>query len=110
VRQDGGPLHSHLDIDERAKRLAAYIARRIAEDPVIIDRAIEWIDQRASVEPDPSKRALEEWRSVLTTLSSRQIEALLVEESERADRLRQSLPFVDVLAPEDRAAVFREVA
>ena len=47
---------------------------------------------------------------MLTTLSSRQIEALLVEESERADRLRQSLPFVDVLAPEDRAAVFREVA
>jgi hypothetical protein len=46
---------------------------------------------------------------VLTTLSSRQVQALLVEESERADRLWQSLPFVDVLTPEDRAAVFREV-
>jgi hypothetical protein len=34
---------------------------------------------------------------VLTTLSSRQVEALLLEESERADRLRQLLPFVDVL-------------
>jgi hypothetical protein len=106
----GGPLRSHGDVDERAKRLAARIATRIAEDPAIIERAVEWIDQRDSVEPDSSRRALEEWRSVLTTLSSRQVEALLVEESERADRLRQSLPFVDVLTPEDRAAVFREVA
>jgi hypothetical protein len=46
---------------------------------------------------------------VLTTLSIRKVEALFVEESERADRLRQSLPFVDVLTPEDRAAVFLEV-
>jgi hypothetical protein len=85
----------------RARRLAAHIATRIAADPTIIDRAVEWLD--------PSKRALAEWRSVLTSLSSRQVEALLLEESERADRLRQSLPFVDVLTPEDRAAVFREV-
>jgi len=106
----GGPLRSHGDLDKRARRLASHIAKRIAEDPAIIDRAVEWIDERDTVEPDPSKRALAEWRSVLTALSSRQVEALLVEESERADRLRQSLPFVDVLTPEERAAVFREVA
>lgn len=109
-QEGGGPLRSHGDLDERAKRLAARIAKRIAEDPAIIDRAVEWIDQRARIAPDPSNRALDEWRSVLTTLSSRQVEALLVEESERADRMRQSLPFVDVLTPEDRAAVFGEVA
>lgn len=106
----GGPLRSHGDLDERARRLAERIAKRIAEDPGIIDRAVEWIDQRKKLEPDPSKRALDEWRSVLTTLSSRQVEALLVEKSGRADRLRQSLPFVDVLSGEDRAAVFREMA
>jgi hypothetical protein len=106
----GGPLRSHGDLDERARRLAAHIAKRIAADPAIVDRAVEWIDQRDRLEADPSKRALDEWRSVLTTLSSRQVEAFLVEQSERADRLRQSLPFVDVLTPEDRAAVFREVA
>jgi hypothetical protein len=104
----GGALRSQGDLDERAKRLAAYIARRIAEDPAIIDRVIEWINQHEREEPDPSKRELEEWRSVLTTLSSRQVEALLMEESERADRPRQSLPFVDVLTSEDRAAMFRE--
>jgi hypothetical protein len=92
-QEGGGPLPSHGDLDERAQRLAARVAKRIAEDPALIDRAVEWIDQRARIAPDPSKRALDEWRSVLTTLSSRQIEALLVEESERADRLRQSLPF-----------------
>lgn len=106
----GGPLRSHGDLDERARRLAKRIAKRIAEDPAIIDRAIEWIDQRERQEPDASRRELKEWRSVLTTLSPRQVGALLVEESERADRLRQSLPFLDVLTSEDRAAVFREVA
>jgi cytosine/adenosine deaminase-related metal-dependent hydrolase len=106
----GGPLRSHGDLDDRARRLAERIGKRIAEDPAIIARAIEWIDQREKEEPDPAKRDLEEWRSVLTTLSPRQVEALLVEESERADRLRQSLPFVDVLTSEDRAAVFRDVA
>jgi len=106
----GGPLRSHRDLDDRARRLGERIAKHIAQDPAIIDRAVEWIDERERSGPDPSKRALEEWRSVLTTLSARQVEALLVEESERADRLRQSLPFVDVLTPEDRAAMFREVA
>jgi hypothetical protein len=109
-QEGGGLLRSHGNLNERAKRLAARIAKRIAQDPAIIDRAVEWIDLRTRIAPDPSKRALDEWRSVLTTLSSRQVEALLVEESERADRLRQSLPFVDVLTPEDRAAVFGEVA
>ncbi len=106
----GGPLRSHGDLDERARRLGERIAKRLAEDPAIIDRAVEWIDQRGQQVPDPSKRELQEWRSVLTNLSPRQVEALLLEKSERADRLRQSLPFVDVLTPEDRAAVFREVA
>jgi hypothetical protein len=106
----GGPLRSHRDLDERARRLAAHIGKRIAADPTIIDRAVEWIDLRERSEPGPSNRALAEWRSVLTSLSTRQIEALLVEESERADRLRQSLPFVDVLTPDERAAVFHEVA
>jgi len=106
----GGPLRSHRDLDDRARRLAAHIAKRIAQDPSIIDRAVEWIDEREREGPEPSRRELEEWRSVLTTLSARQVEALLVEESERADRLRHSLPFVDVLTPEDRALVFREVA
>jgi hypothetical protein len=104
----GGPLRSHGDLDERARRLGERIAKRLAEDPAIIDRAVEWIDQRGQQVPDPSQRELEEWRSVLTNLSPRQVEALLLEKSERADRLRQSLPFVDVLTPEDRAAVFRE--
>jgi hypothetical protein len=38
--------------------LAAHIAKRIAEDPAMVDRAVEWIDQRDRLEADPSKRAL----------------------------------------------------
>ena len=96
-------LHEWLNLSAVLLAQAKQIRQRVEQ------LAVEWIDQRDRSAPDPSKRALAEWRSVLTSLSSRQVEALLLEESERADRLRQSLPFVDVLTPEDRAAVFREV-
>jgi hypothetical protein len=110
-REDGGgPFRLHRDLDERAKRLASVIAKRIAQDPSIIDRAIEWIDERERAAPDGAKRELAEWRRLLTHLSARQIEALLVEDSEKADRLRQSLPFVDALTPEERAQLFEAVA
>ncbi|MBR9990237.1 MAG: hypothetical protein KFH98_10795 [Gemmatimonadetes bacterium] len=84
------------------------LADHLAEDPSIIHRAIEWIDERERNASGIPAGDLAEWRSILSTLSVRQVQALLVEQSERADRLRQSLPFVDVLTPRERALVFRE--
>jgi hypothetical protein len=34
-------VRSHGDLDEGARRLAERIAKRIAQDPAIIDRAVE---------------------------------------------------------------------
>lgn len=104
----GGPLRTHRDLDIRSRNLGARLAQRLAEDASIIHRAMEWIDDQEGEMSGPIGTDLAEWRSILSTLSVRQIQALLVEESERADRLRQSLPFLDVLTPQERAAVLQE--
>lgn len=106
----GGPVRAHRYLDERARRLAVEIARLLPDDPSIIDRALEWLDERLAAAEGRSQRDLREWRRILEELSIQQVQALLREESERADRLRQSLPFVEVLTPAERREIFESMA
>jgi len=103
--EGGGPIRSHADLDERARRLASAIADRLPNEPAIIDRAVEWIDQRLSEATGREVPALEEWRRILTRLSLAQIRKLLVEDSERARELRQSLPFAEALSNRERRSL-----
>lgn len=98
----GGPVESHRHLDERARRLAEKIAEVLPNDPSLIDRAADWIDDRVEKADQEAAHDLKEWRRILEELSIQQIQALLREESERADRLRQSLPFMGALSPEER--------
>lgn len=101
----GGPVRSHRHLDERARRLAAAIADVLPNDPSLIERARRWIDDRLEEASRGEARDLKEWRRILQDLSIQQIQSFLREDSERADRLRQSLPFVDALQPEQRNLV-----
>lgn len=98
----GGPVHSHRQLDVRARRLAEEIAELLPNDPSIIDRATDWIHDRLEMTDEREAQDLREWQRILKELSLQQIQAFLREESERADRLRQSLPFTEVLTPEER--------
>lgn len=98
----GGPVRSHRHLDERARRLAAEISKRLPNDPSLIGRSKSWIDDRLKVAGRREAPVLKEWRRILDDLSLQQVQALLREESERADRLRQSLPFAEVLTPAER--------
>lgn len=100
--QAGGPVASHRRLDERARRLAEEIADLLPNDPSLIDRAADWIDDRLEAASPEEAKDLREWRRILEELSIQQIQAHLREESERADRLRQSLPFMGVLSAEGR--------
>lgn len=104
----GGPVRSHRHLDERGRRLAEAVADQLPRDPSIIDRTLEWIDERLENADGRAAHDLQEWRQVLSDLSIQQIQSLLREESDRADRLRQSLPFVEVLAPEERTRLLEE--
>lgn len=106
----GGPVRSHQYLEERARRLSTRIAELLPNDPSILDRTVSWIDQRMQVARDSEQEDLKEWRRLLEELSIQQIQAFLREESERADRLRQSLPFVEVLTPAERKELFHSAA
>lgn len=97
-----GPVKSHRHLDERARHLAEEIAALLPNDPSLIDRAADWIDHQVEKARQEEAQDLKEWRRILEDLSIQQIQALLREESERADRLRQSLPFVGALSAEER--------
>ncbi|MFC1529251.1 winged helix-turn-helix domain-containing protein [Gemmatimonadota bacterium] len=98
----GGPIRTHQDLNERARMVATRLADHLSSDPSLIERALEWIDERQNRASDHEQHALEEWRSILTELSVQQVQSFLMEQSERADRLRQSLPFVEVLTDIER--------
>ena len=96
--EKAGPIVSHRTLDQHARRLAEAIAKSLPNDPSLIERTREWIDKRLESASERESHELREWRRVLSQLSIRQIQALLTEDSERADRLRQSLPFPETLS------------
>lgn len=106
----GGPITSHRQVDDIARRLAEAIADLLPTDPSLIDRALEWIDQRLEEASRREAHDLREWRRILSRLSVPQIRAFLTEDSERADRLRQSLPFVEVLSRSERAELIEQAS
>ena len=102
-----GPIATHRVLDENARLLAEAIAEVLPNDPSLIDRATKWINERLQAASPRGAHELREWQRILSQLSLRQIQSLLTEDSERADRLRQSLPFLDVLSSSERTELLK---
>jgi hypothetical protein len=99
---------SHAVRDEQALALARVIAKRIRRDPSIVEDARRFIARRLAAASPGEQLELREWDALLTTKSPARLSRFLTEKSERATRLRQSLPFLDALTPEERLAVVHE--
>jgi hypothetical protein len=97
----------HEDVDARLLRMATLISERLRTDPSLIETATAHIDRRARTASGSEKLALREWSNVLTTMSVPRVRRLLVADSARGRRLRQSLPFLDVLSPAEREQLLR---
>lgn len=99
---------SHEWLDDRSRALHLLVAEKLRNDPGLVSMALDnltrWERQSG---PD---RAWAEWREILTARPISKIIALLEEESENANRLRQSSPFAGALTEEERMAIFREYA
>jgi hypothetical protein len=93
---------SHAVLDERARVLGAAVAAKLGHDPSLVERARSYIAQRLLKASPGERRELQEWDRILRTMSLPRLRRFLVEPSERATRLRQSLPFVGVLTPAER--------
>lgn len=96
---------THGGLDERMKLLAGAIADRIRINPAIIEDTRHSITRRLPGASASERLALEEWQEVLEGMSTPRLRRFLLEDSARARRLRQSLPFHGVLTDEERRAV-----
>jgi len=99
---------SHADADVRARAFAAAIADRLATDPALVARARAFIASRLTKAAAGEGRELREWDRILRTMSTSRLRRFLVDPSERATRLRQTLPFVGALTPKERERIARE--
>lgn len=101
----------HDWIDERSLALGQAIGEKLRANPSLVTQAQQRV---AAWEEEAVRRGdlrvlpvLAEWREILRTYTVGALVTLLDEDtSERAARLRQSSPFVGVLTPEERAALF----
>lgn len=98
---------SHDEHDARARRLALAIAVKMKRDPGLIVLAQHRLERRSQRASPRERRELKEWLRVLSTMSPARLRAFFVEDSERATRLRQSLPALNLLSAAERQAVLR---
>lgn len=94
----------------RPRQIAGLIADKLLREPELVDRAKAYIARRLPLAGASERLTLVEWQGLLDSLTAGQVAALLREESQRADRLRQSLPFLAALSDEERRTVFQEPA
>ncbi len=110
LTRDHAIRHSHALMDRRALALAGAIADRIAGDPELIPRAATYLRRRMERASAQEQRELNEWLEILEHKSVTQVRSLLLEPGERATRLRQSLPFLEVLTETEREDILQRVS
>ena len=104
----GAGKRSHADHDRHLLRFAALVADRMKIDPTIIDRALQHVRRRLPAASAGERKELLEWERVLRTMSPRRLRDFLVDRGPRATRLRQTLPFVDVVARQERERILSD--
>jgi hypothetical protein len=98
---------THDEHDARARRLGLAMAVKIKRDPGLIRLAENRLERRSQRASPRERRELREWLRILSTMSPARLRAFLIEDSERATRLRQSLPALNLLSGAERQAVLR---
>ena len=84
--------------DRRSRLLHRYIADMILTNPDLLALAkIRAKDQIARGQPENSKDPLREWQGIFNTLPQDEILNFIISNSEKADQLRQSSPFISCL-------------
>jgi hypothetical protein len=93
---------SHAILDTSALALAEAVAAKLAEDPGLVQHARQRIARRLEEASSHEQAELREWDLVLRTMSPARLRRFLTDRGERATRLRQTLPFLEVLSPGER--------
>lgn len=94
----------HGDHDTRARLLAQAVAAKLRRDPSLVRRLQANITARMNEASEQERRELREWSRVISMPTSK-LQRFLVEDSERAVRLRQSLPAIGLLTAREREEI-----
>lgn len=94
---------THEEADAESLRLSAAVADLIRTDPSLIKRALRHVDLLLQEPQGTAGTELLEWRNLLKTYSPERLGRLLVSESTRARRLRQSSPLLAALTADERS-------
>lgn len=100
-------LRTHGDHDRRSFGRAKAIANLVRSDPSLIERAHEHLSRLLQEDHGLARSDLVEWSEILRTYSLPRLLRFLTAASARADRLRQSSPFLAVLTREERESLFK---
>jgi len=98
----------HAALDSRSKEMAQLIADRIRRDPSLVEDAKSYIERRLPQASPGEQLELREWKDILSSMSIPRLRRFLVQDNQRATKLRQSSPFLNVLSAEDREKFFNK--
>lgn len=95
-------VHGHQDFDERSLAESEVWSELLKSNPEIIPRTIKYLESRIREISNGEKSELLEWKHLLRNCSPQRLKKFLTSDSERATRLRQSLPFWPVLTEHEQ--------
>jgi len=95
-------VKSHQDLDERSLVESRIWTELIKSNPEIIPRSISLLEKQIDETTTGEKLELLEWKNLLENSSNQRLKKFMESDSERAVRLRQSLPFWQVLTEHEK--------
>ncbi|MFH1116446.1 MAG: MarR family transcriptional regulator [Pseudomonadota bacterium] len=96
---------THREKDRQLNVLCRKLADVLEKDASLVRRAKNHIDRMLNEDQGAATADIEEWRNILDTYSIQRLARFFTSSSERANRLRQSNPFLAILDPAERAQV-----
>lgn len=100
---------AHGDREKEQLLLLDTIVDRILRDPAKLRAAKEYVSKRLAVASEHERHELREWDTILNTMSGERLRRFLFDPGERAQRLRQTMPFLDILSPKEREEILHLV-
>ena len=100
---ESASMKSHRDLDERSLAESKIWTKLLKSNPEIIPRTISLLDKQIDKTSTGEKLELLEWKNLLENSSFQRLKKFMESDSERAVRLRQSLPFWHVLTENEKS-------
>ncbi len=95
-------FEKHSDLDARTLADANLWVKLLKKYPEIISRTINHLEKLINRTTSGEKKELQEWNHILKSMSYYRLKKFMESDSERSVRLRQSLPFWEVLNDVER--------